>query len=369
MREQFHNLQILRGVACLLVVAYHLAGSERGYGLSFSPMRPLLWFGYAGVDLFFVLSGFIIATTCRTDLGRIAKLPRYLFRRAWRSYPTYWAALILAAIFFEATSPEPLIRAEWTAEVTDTLLVLPQPIVPRIVPVAWTLSYELLFYAAFGALFILPRIAAVPVLVGWAGLVVTAAATSTHPGNRFAALAASPFVLEFLAGALIAWCPVRLSRRLAVALLAAAAAWLAGSSTILFDPDPNWLPVTTAPRVLAFGVPAALIVFAMVGWERTAGRLDWPWLKTAGDASYSIYLLHGPSLVLTMYLTMLVKWPHSRLGHTAWLVVMFAGAVGPGLLLYRWVERPLLNLVKRKKAEAAAIPLPTPAAPPAKRAA
>jgi peptidoglycan/LPS O-acetylase OafA/YrhL len=70
-----------------------------------------------------------------------------------------------------------------------------------------------------------------------------------------------------------------------------------------------------------------------------------------------------------MYLTMLVKWPHSRLGHTAWLVVMFAGAVGPGLLLYRWVERPLLNLVKRKKAEAAAIPLPTPAASPVKRAA
>ena len=369
MREQFHNLQILRGVACLLVVAYHLAGSERGYGLSFSPMRPLLWFGYSGVDLFFVLSGFIIATTCRADLGRIAKLPRYLFRRAWRIYPTYWAALILAAIFFEATSPEPLIRAEWTTEVTDTLLLLPQPIVPRIVPVAWTLSYELMFYAAFGLLFILPRVAAVPVLAGWAGLVVTATLTNTHPGNRFAALAASPFVLEFLAGALIAWCPARLSRRIAAGILVAAAVWLVGFSMILFNPDPNWLPVTTPPRVLAFGVPASLIVFAMVGWERTAGRLDWHWLKTAGDASYSIYLLHVPCLVLTMYLTLLVKWSHSRLGHTAWLLVMFVGAVVPGLLLYRWVERPLLNLVKRKKPAGSVITIPAPAASPAKRAA
>src|SRR5205085_9963681 len=66
----FQNLQALRGVACLLVVIYHTATQEELFGLSFQVLRPVHWFGYAGVDLFFVLSGFIITMIGRKDLGR-----------------------------------------------------------------------------------------------------------------------------------------------------------------------------------------------------------------------------------------------------------------------------------------------------------
>src|SRR4051812_5118943 len=98
MRDRFDSLQALRGVACLMVVCYHAAAAERGYGLSFSPLRPALWVGFGGVDVFFVLSGFIIATIGRPDLGRPDRLPTYLFRRFWRVFPTYWLALAAAAV-------------------------------------------------------------------------------------------------------------------------------------------------------------------------------------------------------------------------------------------------------------------------------
>jgi peptidoglycan/LPS O-acetylase OafA/YrhL len=348
-REQFHNLQVLRGIACLAVVAYHVAGVEAGYELYFSPLRPALWGGYAGVDLFFVLSGFIIATVSRPDLGRPAQLPRYLFRRAWRIYPTFWAAFVPAAVVYLVFAPEPLVRTDRPAELVDIVLLLPQPTVPRVIPVAWTLSYELMFYAAFAALFVLPRRAAVPLLVGWAAAVVAAAAVGADPGDRFARLPVSPFVLEFLAGALVAWCPVRLSGRAAAGLVGAAAVWVAAASAALFDPDPNWLPTTTHWRVVAFGPPAAVLVFALTGWERAGGRLRWKRLAAVGDASYSVYLLHGSLLMVGWQFTLRVGWGHLRVPHAAWLAFLLAAGVLPAMAFYRWVERPLLNLVKRKR--------------------
>src|SRR5262249_15248359 len=153
--------------------------------LQFSPLRAVQWFGYVGVDLFFVLSGFIITATCRADLGRADRLPRYLFRRFWRIFPAYWAALAAAVAFYACSSPRTVFGRNWPAEWCDTLLLLPQQTGCRFLPVAWTLSYELMFYLAFGVLFLLPRRAARPALVGWAALVAATAAAGYVAANRF----------------------------------------------------------------------------------------------------------------------------------------------------------------------------------------
>jgi peptidoglycan/LPS O-acetylase OafA/YrhL len=355
-REQFHNLQALRGAACLAVVVFHAATLEARYGLSFSPLKPALWLGYAGVDLFFVLSGFIIATVSRPDLGRPARLPKYLFRRAWRIYPTFWAVLALSVAVMSPFADGPIVPPVGTAAWFDALLLLPGDGVLRAVGVAWTLWFELMFYAAFAALFLLPRRAAVPALLGWAAVVI-AAHPSTRPENRFIWLATSPFVLEFLAGALVAWCPARLTGRQAATLTAAAAAWCGVASAVLFHPDPAWLPLSELRRATVFGPAAALLVFALTGWERTGGRLRWRWLEAVGDASYSVYLLHFQLMLLVGFLSIHVGWPHSRGPHVVWLVAVLAAGVLPAMGFYRAVERPLLSLVKRKRREA------TPAAP------
>ena len=69
---------------------------------------PVRWFGFAGVDLFFALSGFIITWAHLRDLGRPGKLPPYLFRRAWRIYPPFWAALVSAAALSYLTAGHPV---------------------------------------------------------------------------------------------------------------------------------------------------------------------------------------------------------------------------------------------------------------------
>src|SRR5205807_997887 len=122
------------------------------------------------------------------------------------------------------------------SELFDTLLLLPQRPAPRLLATAWTLSYEVMFYVAFAGLFLVPRAAAGPALVAWAAGVAWAATAGVAPANRFAALAVSPFVLEFLAGCLVAAVPVSLSRRANVAVLATAVAWAAAGSAALFDP-------------------------------------------------------------------------------------------------------------------------------------
>lgn len=358
--KRLDNLQALRGVACLLVVVFHTAGWEGTFGLGFSPLRPSLWFGYAGVDLFFVLSGFIIATTCRADLGRAARLPRYLLRRAWRIYPTFWVALVPATALHVWGTSEWVFGPGHLGEWLDTVLLLPQLGGVRMLPVAWTLSYELMFYLAFGLLFLLPARFAVPVLGAWAVAVAAVLLAGHVPANRFALLAVGPFILEFLAGAAVAWCAGPLSGRRAAGLAVAAAVWCGIGSAVAFDPDPLRLAGRVGARMLVFGASSALLVFAAVGWERGGGRLGWRWLGRMGDASYSIYLVHGPVLLLVHYTAMRVGWGHGRLSHVAWLAAMLTAGVGGGLLLHRFVERPLLRLVERRPAE----PRPAPVGEP-----
>lgn len=347
MRQRYENLQVLRGVACLAVLALHVAACERGYGPALARLGWVHWIGFAGVDLFFVLSGFIIAATCRDHLGQPRELPRYLARRCWRVYPIYWAALGLGVAVFAALAPEPITHPNWFQEWVETLLLLPQANLPRFLPVSWTLSYELHFYTMFALLFLVPKRFAGVAVVGWAVVVATLTALSIRPENRHLAFATNPLVLEFAAGCLIAWRPVRLSARAALGLTLAAAGWCGGGSILAFDPDPAKLPVNYAVRALVFGVPMALIVLAATGWERDGGRLRSRALARIGDASYSIYLVHVPLLMVTNHLTHLARMSHSRTAHLGWIALMFAVPLALGLLLHRFVEAPLMRLGRR----------------------
>jgi peptidoglycan/LPS O-acetylase OafA/YrhL len=265
---------------------------------------------------------------------------------------------------------DPIVHPGWPAELRDVLTLAPREKMCRFLPVAWTLTYELMFYAAFAVLFLVPRRAAVPLVLGWAAVVGWAAAAGYAPGSRYAGLATSPLVLEFLAGALVAWWCPPLTGRAAGGLIAAAAAWCGVGLAVTFDPDPHLLclliPANMAVRAAVFGPPAALLVLAAAGWERAGGQLGWRRLERVGDASYSIYLIHIPCLVVAEHLAMKVLWPHNRLPHVAWLAMLTAVGVVPGLLMHRWVEAPLMRLAKgRRKVEA--VPAADPA--PVRRAA
>jgi peptidoglycan/LPS O-acetylase OafA/YrhL len=168
-------------------------------------------------------------------------------------------------------------------------------------------------------------------------------------------------MLEFLAGCFIARRAVHLSGRRAAVLGLAAAAWLGVGLWLKLAFDPAWDTRDPRQRVLLFGPGFALVVLALTGWERAGGRVGWRWLGYVGDASYSVYLVHLPCLHAAFWLSFQVNWSHSKSGHVAWIVAMFAAGVLPGLLFHRFVERPLLAMARRKpRAAVAADPRPSP---------
>lgn len=350
MRSQLGSLQAVRGVACLLVWGVHLASWEAFFGIARPLCAPLLRFGFGGVDLFFVLSGFIITHTQGKNAGRPAAVPGYLFRRFWRVYPAFWAVFGLAFAVgawgfgtkYVAVDGSPARWLEWLA-------LWPTTSIDTVLPNAWTLGFEVLFYAAFALVLLLPRGVGATLLFVW-GLVSAGAAVWGSDVRGSGGLAwhlFSPLVWEFLIGCGVAWA-VRRVTRFGWAAAGGGVVW--GTVAVLLvssRTDPNSWAMNEWLRVVVFGLPAGLVVYGLAAAELRTGFTPPRWLRWVGDASYSVYLWHVPAGWAVFHLT--TQWPHTMLPHVGWLLLMTVVGVGGGLLFHRLVERPILGLVKGRK--------------------
>ncbi|UPG73350.1 acyltransferase [Roseomonas gilardii subsp. gilardii] len=285
----------MRGLAAVLVVLFHaqvVVGHEPVGGI----MERILSNGALGVDIFFVLSGFIITLVHQADLGRPDRCPRYLWRRFSRIYPAVFimSTLALATYLTGAHASESQKLDTWS--VVASFLLLPQSGIP-LVNVTWTLVYEVFFYAVF-ALAILNLGLGMGLILLWQALIVLLhliSADLTSPWAQFL----RPQALEFGIGVLCAW--LALSPRLrstglpGILLLALGCGglfWLIA----LRAPEPtNTFDFHTA--ILAGGFSgAALLGGTLVEWR---GMLRMPaFLVMLGAISYSVYLVHFSTLVL-----------------------------------------------------------------------
>ena len=346
MRPTLHNLQALRGIACLLVVFYHVAGWEVLVWPRWKPMWVYRWFGFAGVDIFFVLSGFIIAWAHRDQLGQWKKFPRYFLRRLWRIYPVLWVSCVLVGLMVGALGTADIRKPGWIADWIEWLLLVPRYDPFALNGATWSLYYEMMFYLAFGLLFLLPARLAGGLGIAWAIAIVAARLVEYSPVPFWAKMPLSPFVLEFLGGTLVAAVVGRGFVRGPRIALAIAFAWLIAGIVLLRGSTPDDLGGRFWARIVAFGPPCVLLVYAVVAGEIT-GRISLPRrLRPLGDASYSIYLMHAPVALAMMFVTWGIGhgfWPH-----LLWLAILIGSGIGAGWLLYIGVERPLLNLAKRR---------------------
>ncbi|MBV8687101.1 MAG: acyltransferase [Alphaproteobacteria bacterium] len=309
------KIQYLRGAAATGVLAYH-AGLATG--LRFDP-------GAFGVQLFFVISGFLMVAI--TDSG--TRPLAFLRDRIARVVPLYWiataAALALGALL---SAPRP-----GAAGIAASFLFLPWGdggggghYFPAL-KVGWTLNYEMLFYLLFAALLAFPRYALLPALalsfafLSW---------LRVHGGGLPWDFWGNPIIYCFLAGALLGllWQSSRPRPALAVATLASAAAL----AVLLLAPG----------RHTGMLVPASALVAAILWLELLLGprpRLRLPLLL--GEASYSIYLWHTLALALAQALIGRLLPP--ALGFALYMAVGLAAGVGLHLLL----ERPLVAWFRR----------------------
>lgn len=332
------SLQYLRAVAALMVVAFHAADKLSTLDPNGQPFAFTV--GLAGVDIFFVISGFIIYVT-GSQAGTTPT--SFLRKRLIRIVPLYWLlTLMLAAV--AVLKPGLLASSSFDpAHFIASLLFIPwqHPQIPAMLPLlipGWTLNYEMAFYGLFALGLLLPSSARLPSLVAVLCLVVAMGWIFAPTG--LAAFYSDQIVLEFAAGTIIAavWMHgTRLKAVLAVGLL------LAGVVLLYFGAG------SILPRVIGAGIPAAMIVSGAVFSEGIVRRRPIPLLAGLGDASYSIYLSHVVVLPV-----MAKAWQAAKLGAEGrgvpfFLTALVVSAIA-GIVLHRLVERPLLAWMSGKRA-------------------
>ena len=198
MEKRLLSIQAARGIAALLVVFYH---AGRMIALpqytGYIPLSGFFNSGHAGVDFFFVLSGFIIYFIHHKDIGRADRLQRYAWRRATRIYPIYWIVTVLVLVA-SMVHPEKLD----IAHIAKSLFLFPENADP-IVGVAWTLKHEMLFYLMFLTL-IVQRHLGILLFALWAA-VIASWPLGLLPDNFTFEFLASPFNMEFFMGMGVAY--------------------------------------------------------------------------------------------------------------------------------------------------------------------
>lgn len=336
MKDQLQSVQILRAIAALAVVAFHFAQSL-AIDFKLIPMDSFTM-GADGVDIFFVISGFIMAyTTAREDQRSPGE---FAWKRLVRIVPLYWV-LTLAVFAMGIVAPTLLNSggATWE-ELGKSLAFIPYERTDgRVQPVlflGWTLNYEMFFYAVFTlALLLAPRWR-LQVVVGV--MAVMAAIGYAYPGDLgvLGRFYTNGIILEFVWGCLlfVAW------NRWPPRLRAVAPIWILGTALLLLQ---NFWNVPL-PREIEKGLPVLMIVAGVLALTVRDGAIP-RLFRAIGDASYSLYLGHPYAIGL------FVKLSVALLGGTV-LGALVAGtltlavSVAAALLSFHLLERPSNTLLR-----------------------
>ena len=359
--QQFTGIQLLRFLAAMLVVVMHIT---QAISIHITGTGPGQYWGNgsAGVDIFFVISGFVMAITTadaqRAPAARAGAAWTFMKRRLLRIAPLYWfytllkVALLLAVPALAVTSS--IDAGHLAASLFFIPAMSPWNFVEPVLPVGWTLNFEMLFYVVFALAIALgaPRIRLCLVV-----FVAILLAGRYWPGTAPAPLQfyANTIVFEFILGVCIATAYVRFK---AGPVALGAAALLAGLLCI-FGVD--W--GVSVDRLVTWGLGAALAVTGAVWLEPWTGRqAAAARLAFLGDASYSIYLSHTfvvPASVMVL----------KKLGVVSTLAIVPAVAlvvVLAGCASYVWLERPMTQFLKRALFKPVRFSYPHPEETPAK---
>ncbi|MEE2525288.1 acyltransferase [Hyphobacterium sp. HN65] len=341
--RQLTSIQVLRGLAALGVVIGHLWQIEvRFLGDELSSSTFLI--GFAGVDLFFVLSGFVMVHVTRDFVPGPRNNAYFLYKRITRIYPPYWVftALMLLAIFLGPnTSGEPFDPSV----LPPSLLLLPQAKLP-VLAVGWTLVHEMYFYLVFTALLFLPRHWLIPALAAWLGVIVAGTYFGLLRQNPTTILLLNPLTVEFLLGAAIAYFQPRLPGWASLAAIGAGILGLAATAITLYPFAIETFPAYWT-RLLVFGLPVTLIVLGTVQFEPETPSPLYQALVKLGDWSYSLYLGHLIFLAAGAYIWNLLIPDIGWIDNLAMMVLGVAGCIIAAGLTYTFIEQPLLAATRR----------------------
>jgi len=339
MKQQFFGIQILRFIAAMLVVVMHTSQAisihitGQGAGHYWSS-------GSAGVDIFFVVSGFVMAMSVGTPVLDVQARKRaaliFMKRRLLRIVPLYWFYTLLKVALILALPGLATRSSVDSAHLAASLFFIPAMspwgLIEPTLPVGWTLNFEMLFYVVFALAIALgaPRIKFCLLI-----FLLIFFGSRYFPNSVPINFYARSIVFEFIFGICIAQA---ISRFQAITPVSGGVI-LVGGLVLMFGL--NWNPLTD--RLLMWGLGAALLVSGAVALEPWTAKVPLisP-LAFLGDASYSIYLSHTfmvPAGVMAM----------KRLGvQDPFVIVSLVclAVIASGCLSYIWLERPMTVFFK-----------------------
>lgn len=284
-KNQIQNIQALRAVAAVLVALVHMPPVLAMVGVDWGKM-PL---GHGGVDLFFVISGFVmIWSTADRAVGMV----RFLASRAIRVVPLYWMASIIIYTQMvirnsQAYPPPPI------SDLAKSLLFMPYENLPgKVYPVlyvGWTINLEMFFYFLFALCIFVPDIRwRVSLLTVILFSFVSLATTLAAPGQVALTFFGRPVIVEFAYGMGLALALKRYDWR--PSRSAAFGIMTAGIAAYLVLPQ---IPMKADVfREIQFGIPALLVVLGAVTMERRGVFVKYPLVQLLGASSYAFYLFH-----------------------------------------------------------------------------
>lgn len=319
-----HGIQYLRALAALAVVLFH-AAEKTGYHFAI---------GAAGVDVFFVISGFIMWVI--SDRRPVTPLA-FLKERLRRIAPIYWlATLVMIGGGAAGLFPNLVLSVQ---HIVASLMFVParSPSTGEIWPVlvqGWTLNFEMFFYVVFAASLMLPRHRRLPVMAAlFVSLVLTGLVTDTQ--NALFLTYTRPVILEFVAGMIVAkfWLRGRVAGPgLGIVLVLGAFIGFAALAVLRLPFD---------ERIL--GPLAVMLVVGTLALEAAGWFQKWALPTLLGDASYSIYLWHTFAISVVVKAAALIG-----LAPMLTLVVALVAGTLAGIAAYFLIERPLARRTRSR---------------------
>lgn len=335
-----YSIQYLRGLAAILVLFHHVVNKGAQYAGD-----PVGWFkvGPLGVDLFFIISGFIMCYTTADKAGRKGAVPQFLKNRFIRILPLYWA-LTLAGTAVFLLFPDKVNIGGGETRILESFLLLPTD-GGFVIKNGWTLSYEFFFYFLFSLGLLLPAkrgllmTATILLVLPLSGMLWGAGGfSSTGTTNPWFHFLTDPILLDFIGGILIFEIYSRWNRiPLLFSLVLIAMGVFLG--ILLNQGVHGWIPFGEG------GLTTLCFASGVVFLESRLRKKELPFLTLLGDASYSLYLVHpfalaGGAIILSWLGFSRGPWT------TVFVLTLLAGALVTGVLCYFWLEKPLTRWVK-----------------------
>ncbi|MFZ7942308.1 MULTISPECIES: acyltransferase family protein [Bacillaceae] len=329
-RRKLSFVQISRAIAIIFVLLGHV-------NILFHTKFNYDWFDMGqwertgGVDFFFIVTGFMIFYLYHKQAGRPGKAKEFLLKRVIRIYPLYWMFTLLS---IAVSLLLPSAGGSYPAElIFKSILILPpEPILDS----AWSLSHVVFFYLLFAAYIFRPKILK-PLIAIWilATMLI---------GLKFVPFPEHSFIfsfsnLEIICGCVVAYLTLNFNFKYSTLFVTAG---LLGYLAV-------WL--NNIYQIFHIHVPLFFCIFSMllmlgIAEKDKKERQTPKALSFLGDASYSIYIAHGPFLHL--YILLMVKFHViGALGYFLTMSAVIILTVLSCCLVYQLIEKPMLKYLRK----------------------